>query len=198
LSIEEWRFWEIMQDGWEPVTSDTFTIDPNTHPNPPPAGQCYQIRFKNRNVLPPTATPTPTHTPIPTHTPTPRYTPTHTPTPGVCETGRLETTIWGRFHSYRLDEIEIIHPLYPLPWQSPTVFNIVGYAGPVKWTLYQPYWEKQVGGYQYVYPGGNAGDDFTLFVETDCGTIQLQTAVDDPTATPDPNSGHNVWLPVIF
>ncbi len=174
-----------MQDGWQPVTADTFTIDPTTHPNPP-AGQCYEKRFKNKQVVPPTATPTLMHTPTPTHTPAPRYTTTHTPAPGVCETGRLETTIWGRFYSIPLDETEIIHPIIPVPWQYSTEFNIVGYSGPVTLTLYQLCWEKQEGGYQYVYPGGHAGDDFTLFVYTDCGLIQLQTAVDDPSGTPNP------------
>ncbi|HEY52837.1 MAG TPA: hypothetical protein G4N94_05205 [Caldilineae bacterium] len=86
--------------------------------------------------------------------------------------------------------------LFPLPWQHPTEFNIVGYTGPVQWTLYQPYWNHQIGGYQYVFPGGYAGDDFTLYVFTDCGAIQLQGAVDDPTPTPGPG-GYNLWLPVI-
>lgn len=195
LSSGVWNFWEIMQDGWEPVTADSVLLDVQ------PQSECYYIRFKNRQTSatatpePPTSTPTPRYTPTPTSTP--RYTPTPTATPeGECGTGRLETTIWGRFHSYSLVSDGTVLSLFPLPWQHSTEFNIVGYTGPVQWTLYQPYWEHQVGGYQYVYPGGHAGDDFTLFVYTDCGYIQLQSAIDDPTPTPGPD-GYNVWLPVI-
>jgi YVTN family beta-propeller protein len=65
--------------------------------------------------------------------------------------------------------------------------------------MYQPYYNKQVGGYTYIYPGGHAGEDFTMYVWTDCGRIQLQGVIDDPTPTPGPPPGmpHQIWVPII-
>ncbi len=189
LTNGEWRFWEIMQSGWEPVTSETFTIDPNTHPNPPPAGQCYQIRFKNRQVLPPTTTPTPTVTPTPaSNTPIPPQNPIYLPLivkpGGMCEVGRLQVNVWGTFYSFPLTPDGNVKLIEPLDWQSPTEFKIVLYEGPVKWTQYKPTYFKQEGGYTFTYPGDRAGEDFLLFVDTDCGVIGIETAIDDPTPTP--------------
>ena len=132
LSIKEWRFWEIMQGGWQPVTPDEITIDPTTAINPPPAGQCYQIRFKNRQVLPPTATPEPAQTPTPTpsgNTPTPIPNPIYLPIimkpSGMCEVGRLQVTVWGTFYSFPLKPDNNLKVIEPLDWASPTEFKIV-------------------------------------------------------------------------
>lgn len=69
LPLGEYRVWEEMQTGWEPVTAPEFTVTLRQ------AGVCVQTRFKNRQATP---TPTPTSTRLPTATPT--ATPTITPT----------------------------------------------------------------------------------------------------------------------
>ena len=65
--------------------------------------------------------------------------------------------------------------------------------------MYQPYYNKQDGGYTYTYPGGHAGEDFTMYLWSDCGKIQLQGVIDDPTPTPGPPSGmaYQIWAPII-
>lgn len=63
LPLGEYRMWEEMQTGWEPVTSPEFTVTLRQ------AGVCVQTRFKNRQATPtPTATRTPTATPTATPT----------------------------------------------------------------------------------------------------------------------------------
>ena len=50
LPLGIYRFWEIMQTGWSPVTPPDFEV-----PILEPGAQCLQIRFKNRlgQPLPP-------------------------------------------------------------------------------------------------------------------------------------------------
>lgn len=153
---------------------------------------------------PPCATPTPTPTPPcpPTATPPPGSTPTPTSTPQAppgCSAGRLEFNVWGRDYSIPLWDDAHVWSVNGLPWQRATTFTITSYSGPVTWTMYQPYWNKQDGGYVYTYPGGHAGEDFTMYVHTSCGTLQLQGAIDDPTPTPGAPAGmpHQVWVPII-
>ena len=191
-----WEVWEEVQSGWEPVTADRFQVRVYSGSN------CVRVRFKNRQTLTtPTSTPTPTTTPgCPCSTPTPTPTPTPRPTatvPADCEAGRLEFNIWGTNYSIPLWDDAHVWSVWGLPWQRPTIFNIRNYTGRVTWLQYQPYYHKQEGGYTFIYPGGHAGDDFTLYVETRCGKLQLQGAVDDPTVTPDPNMRHRVWVPII-
>ncbi len=223
LAPGQWEVWEEMQSGWEPVTSERFEVTVFSGRN------CTQVRFKNRQTsVTPTSTPTvnpsqtPTNTPTinpswtPTSTPTPTpmltptstpgcpcNTPTPTPTPvlpqGCYASSRLEFNIWGRDYSIPLWDDAHVWSVNALPWQRSTTFTIKAYSGPVTWTLYQPYWHKQDGGYVYTYPGGHAGEDFTMYVHTRCGTLQLQGAIDDPTPTPGPPAGmpHQVWVPII-
>ncbi len=198
LAPGTWEVWEEVQSGWEPVTADRFQVMVYSGSN------CVRVRFKNRQTLTtPTSTPTPTTTPgcpCPTQTPTPTRTPTPRPTatvPSECEAGRLEFNIWGTDYSIPLWDDAHVWSVWGLPWQRPTVFVIRNYTGRVTWIQYQPYYHKQEGGYTFIYPGGRAGKDFTLYVETRCGKLQLQGAIDDPTVTPDPNLRHRVWVPVI-
>jgi YVTN family beta-propeller protein len=65
LPLGEYRVWEEMQAGWEPVTPAEFTVTLRQ------AGTCVQTRFKNRQT-----TPTPPPTPTRTSTATPTVTPT--------------------------------------------------------------------------------------------------------------------------
>ncbi len=107
---------------------------------------------------------------------------------GVCEVGRLNVTLWGRFYSFPLKPDGNVKMIPPLPWGEPTTFYVVDYDGFVTWTQYAPYYRKQEGGYEFTYPGTTdgtyAGDDFHLFVYTECGTIFVDTTIDDPTPTP--------------
>ncbi|MCW5860281.1 MAG: hypothetical protein KIS63_18460, partial [Caldilineales bacterium] len=133
------------------------------------------------------ATPTvPTPTITPTPLPNALYFPLLLRPGGVCEIGRLQVMVWGTFYSFEINQDNIVRFVEPLPWQSPTVFNLVNYEGPVIWTQYKPYYVKQFDGYSFTYPGGMAGADFRLFVRTLCGVIIINTSVDDPTPTPDP------------
>ncbi len=183
-----WKFWIIMMPGWEAVTPEMVTV------NIPPGDNCLRIRFKVVQSTPtPTDTPTPTATPT---VPTPTITPTPLPNPlyfpmllrpgGVCEIGRLQVMVWGTFYSFDIAQDNIVRFVEPLPWQEPTVFNLVNYDGPVIWTQYKPFYVKQIDGYSFSYPGGMSGADFRLFVRTLCGYIIIETSVDDPTPTPDP------------
>ena len=223
LMAGQWEVWEEMQSGWEPVTSERFEVTVFSGRN------CTQVRFKNRQVpttptptrtptntptlyptstptvtpgCPPCATPTPTPPCPPTATPPAGATPTPTSTPQAppgCGTGRLEFNIWGRNYSIPLWDDAHVWSVSGLPWQRATTFTITSYSGPVTWTLYQPYWNKQDGGYVYTYLGGHAGEDFTMYVHTSCGTLQLQGAIDDPTPTPGAPAGmpHQIWVPII-
>lgn len=199
VPVGDWNFSEVMQEGWEPVTSPSFDA------SVPPGPECISIRFKNRQ-LPPTATPTPTLTPTPTNTPTPTPTPTATPTltptptatpdslynyfplmlhPGdLCDIGRLQVEIYSTFYSFPLQPDGNVKSVRPLPWQLPTVFHVVNYEGPIIWTQYQPIYVKQEGGTEFIYPGGYAGAEFSLFVKTNCGDLAVETEIDDPTPTP--------------
>lgn len=56
-----YRFWEIWQNGWAPVTSPEFEV-----PVLEPGDQCLTIRFKNRQVTP---VPVPTNLPVSYHMP---------------------------------------------------------------------------------------------------------------------------------
>ncbi|HHB90107.1 MAG TPA: hypothetical protein ENK60_02230 [Anaerolineae bacterium] len=230
LTPGEWEVWEEMQPGWEPVTSDRFVVTVFSGDNcvqvrfknrqapttPTPTPTPIQPTATSTPTPPcpcPTATPTPTPTPTPpcpclTPTPTPPpaetstpppTTPTPPPPPG-CEDARLEFNVWGRDYSIPLWDDDQVWSVNGLPWQRPTVFTIRGYNGSVTWRQYQPYWRKQVGGYSFTYPGGNAGELFQLYVYTSCGTLQLLGAIDDPTPTPPAPGpmGYRVWVPVIF
>ena len=206
LPSGRWTFWEIQKPGWEPVTAEMFEA------TVPPGPGCAYIRFKNRQVpLTPTRIPTATWTPttsFPTWTPIPLPTYTPTPTPrtpvpptpstphlylpmiqqpgGVCQTGLVQVQVWGTYYTFPLTEDGAVKLIQPLPWQYPTTFKVLYYNGSVVWTQYKPYYRNQVGGYEFTYPGGNAGDDFRLFVYTDCGVIGIDSSVDDPTPTPEP------------
>ena len=98
----------------------------------------------------------------------------------------MQTTVWGTFYSFPLNFNNIPRYVEPLPWQAefPTVFKLVNFEGPVLWTQYLPFYKKQIDGYTFTYPGGFAGQDFKLFVRTECGLILIYTSVDDPTPTP--------------
>ena len=183
LTPGTWRFWEVMQVGWEPITSDLFTA------NVPASRECVSIRFKNRQATAtPTPTRTPTATPIPPDTPTPIPNPIYLPVmvkpAGMCEISRLQVEVWGTFYSFPLTPDGTVKTIKPLDWQTPTVFRLVNYSGPVTWTQYKPTYAKQIGGYEFIYPGTQAGDIFWMFVRTNCGTVAVATAVDDPTPTP--------------
>lgn len=86
LAYGMYRFWEVAQNGWEPVTAPDFDV-----PILEPGHQCLTIRFKNRQVTP---VPVPTglsfHNNLPyvgrAMTPTP--TPGATPVGAGCVTGR--------------------------------------------------------------------------------------------------------------
>jgi len=197
VPVGDWHFWEVMQPGWEPVTSSAFDAAV------PPGPECISIRFKNRQ-LPPTATPTPTFTPTstPTPSPTPTFTLTPTSTPdghtnyfpmvlnpgGLCQIGRLQVEIYGTFYSFPLQPDGNVKSIRPLPWEFPTVFHVVNYHGPITWTQYQPAYLKQEGGNDFIYAGGYAGAEFSLFVHTSCGDLAVETEIDDPTPTPTPTA----------
>ncbi len=132
--------WEIMQDGWEPVTPEQFEIQVLA------SEDCTYARFKNRQV-PPTATPTPTYTPTPT--PPTLYLPMILTKPSECVAGKVHVIVWGEHFSFPLTPDGNVKSIPPLAWQFPTTFWITNYSGPVIWTQYQPFYNKQVGGYQF-------------------------------------------------
>ncbi|RME43646.1 MAG: carboxypeptidase regulatory-like domain-containing protein, partial [Chloroflexi bacterium] len=186
-NLEEgnWTVWEIMQDGWEPVTAPAFDV------MVVPGQECTNVRFKNRQATPtPTLTPTPTDTPTLTPTPTREhhglYFPLIMKYPNMCEIGRVQVMANGVFYSFSLKPDGNVKSIAPLPWKYPTDFNIVNYTSDVTWIQYQPYWTKQIGGYTFTYPGGFPGKEFSLFVWTDCGRLAIETEIDDPTPTPTP------------
>lgn len=170
--------WEIMQDGWEPVTPEEFEIEIL------PGLDCTYARFKNRQI-PPTSTPTPTYTPTPT--PPTLYLPLILTRPDECIAGKVHVIVWGQHFSFPLTPDGNVKSIPPLPWQYPTTFWTTNYTGAISWTQYQPFYHKQIGGYSFVYPGGYAGDEFSLFVATECGKLAIETEIDDPTPTPPPD-----------
>jgi YVTN family beta-propeller protein len=112
----------------------------------------------------------------------------------------LQFNIWGVQYDIPLSDDAHPWSVWGLPWQRSTTFRVVNYSGSkLTWIMYQPYYNKQVGGYTYTYPGGHAGEDFTMYLWTDCGKIQLQGVIDDPTPTPGPPQGmpFQVWTPLI-
>lgn len=134
----------------------------------------------------PVAAPTPTPIPTPKPTPTPPP-PAGNPviylpiilTPGdQCEIARVNTTVWGQFFSFPVDNQ--IHIVPPLPWQTSTTFRLFNYTGDHTWYLYEPYYRKQVGGDAFVYEGGHPGEPFSLYLFTDCGFILITSHVDPP------------------
>ena len=130
----------------------------------------------------PTPTPTLTPTPTPIPTPTPGNPVIYLPiivTPGEqCEIARVNTTVWGQFFSFPLDNQ--IHIVPPLPWQTSTTFRLFNYTGDHTWYLYEPYYKKQMGGDAFVYEGGHPGKPFSLYLFTDCGFILITSHVDPP------------------
>ncbi len=100
-------------------------------------------------------------------------------TPGDrCEIARVNTTVWGQFFSFPLDNQ--IHIVPPLPWQTSTTFRLFNYTGDHTWYLYEPTYRKQVGGDAFVYEGGHPGKPFSLYLFTDCGFILITSHVDPP------------------
>lgn len=170
-----YTFWEIIQEGWIPVTSPEFDA------YVAPGDECTRIRFKNRQ-----ATPTPTLTPTATTSPPRLYLPMILTPGGVCEEGTLNVIIYGKLYSHPLTPDGNVKSIPPLPWKFPTTFYISNYVGAVTWTQYQPYYHKQIGGYTFTFPGGHAGEEFSLFVNTECGALAVETEIDDPTPTPTP------------
>ena len=185
-----------------PVTAtptSTLTHTPTLTPTHTPT-----LTPTHTPTLAPTYTPTGTLTPTPTPTNTPGCpcnTPTPTPTlpPGCNENARLKFNIWGVDYSIPLWEDAHPWSVWGLPHQFPTTFTVENYYGSrLTWIMYQPFYKKQNGGHTFVYPGGRAGEDFTMYVWTDCGRVQLQGVIDDPTPTPGPPEGmpHQVWIPI--
>ena len=153
----------------------------------PPGPECLYVRFKNRQATPtPTATPTeaPTATPTPTatNTPTPHklYLPMIVNTVSVCTTGQVWVEVFGELFIIPLEPDGNVKTIAPLPWHSPTIFNIMSYDGDIRWRQYQPVYNRQDGGYSFIYPGGHAGEEFSLVIYSDCGSIRIETDVDDP------------------
>ncbi len=129
-----------------------------------------------------------TATPIPTPTPSPQpiWLPLILPSPPMCDVARVQTEVWGQLFTFPLKSDGNVKFVPPLPWQRETIFIILGYQGPVTWTQYKPTYRKQIGGYEFIYPGGQSGADFRLFIESTCGAVIIETSVDDPTPTPVP------------
>ena len=176
LEVGEWTFWETLKDGWEPVTEPSFEAEV------PPGPECIYIRFKNRQVTP-TVSPTEPVSPVPT--PTKLYLPMILYSyGGICEEGDVQVTVFGRVFTFPLKPDGTIKSIPPLPWQAPTTFRVINYDGPVRWRMYQPYYFAQDGGYEFAYPGGRSGEEFSLFIHTDCGALAIETEIDDPTPTP--------------
>jgi hypothetical protein len=183
LALGVWKLWVVPKVGWVAVTDEMFTVTVK------PQNECSPTRFKFRQQTPtPTPTDTPTATVTPTEPPPPPPNPLYFPLilrpGGVCETGRLQVEVWGHWYNFPLDFNNIVHFVGPLPWQTSTTFHLVDFEGPVTWTQYLPFYHKQLDGYDFTFPGGYAGQDFKLFVFTECGLILIETSVDDPTPTP--------------
>ena len=197
LTPGTWTFWEVMQPGWEPVTLERFEAPVS------PGSECTYIRFKNRQ-----ATPTPTATPTLPATPTPRPNPVWLPVLinplPMCELAHVRTEIGGQTYRFPLKPDGNIKFVPPLPWNKPTLFQVIGYEGPIVWTQYKPVYVKQEGDYEFVYPGGEPGADFRLFVRTTCGVIVIDSSLKGPTPTPTSPAGgaaggqpYHLFLPAV-
>ena len=172
------------------LPGDIPTDDPTTSAVDDPTGFILSI----------TATPIPTPTP----SPQPIWLPLILPSPPMCDVARVQTEVWGQLYTFPLKSDGNIKFVPPLPWQRETLFIILGYQGPVTWTQYKPDYHKQEGGYEFIYPGGQSGADFRLFIESTCGTVIIETSVDDPTPTPAPTPNaqssefrFQIFMPII-
>ncbi len=145
-----------------------------------------QFILRQKDLVCETPTPTPTATITPTPTPYKLYLPIILTRPPMCEVGYLYVNVWGKDYHIPLQDVPYVYTLRPLPWQHPTTFYLREYEGYVRWTQYDPTYNKQIGGYEFTYPGGHSGEEFTLYVRTDCGEIAIMSNIDDPTPTPPP------------
>ena len=145
-----------------------------------------QFILRKKDLMCETPTPTPTATITPTPTPYKIYLPIIRTRPPMCEVGYIYVNVWGKEYHIPLQDVPYVYTLRPLPWQHPTTFYLREYEGYVKWTQYDPTYKKQVGGYEFTYPGGHPGAEFTLYVRTDCGEVAIMSNIDDPTPTPPP------------
>ena len=166
------------------------------------SGNQFILRPKDLVCETPTPTPTPTYTPTPTITPTPTpyklYLPLILTEPPACEVGYIYVNVWGKEYHIPLYDVPYVYMLHPLPWQDPTVFYLKAYEGDVLWTQYDPFYHKQQGGYEFVFPGGYSGEEFTLYVVTECGEVAIMSNVDDPTPTPEPTATPvSGWVPLV-
>ncbi len=143
-----------------------------------------QFRLRKKDLVCETPTPTPTPTITPTATPFKLYLPIILTRPPMCEVAYLAVNVWGKDYHIPLQDVPYNYTLRPLPWQHSTTFMLKEYQGDARWTQYQPVYHKQIGGMEFVYPGGHSGDEFILHLRTDCGEIAIRSDVDDPTPTP--------------
>jgi hypothetical protein len=155
------------------------------------SGNQFILRKKDLICETPTPTPTATFTPTPTITPTATpfklYLPIILTRPPMCEVGYIYVNVWGKDYHIPLQDVPYVYTLRPLPWQHPTTFYLREYVGdPPLWTQYHPFYHKQEGGLEFTYPGGHSGEEFSLYVRTECGEVAIMTDVDDPTPTPPP------------
>ncbi len=150
-----------------------------------------QFILRKKDLVCETPTPTPTATITPTATPFKLYLPIIMTRPPMCDVGFIYVNVWGQDYHIPLKTVPYVYTLGPLPWQYPTTFYLKEYTGNTKWTQYDPFWTKQVGGYDFTFPGGYAGQEFTLYVQTDCGLVAIMTNVDDPPPTPPPATTPN-------
>jgi len=158
-----------------------------------------QFILRQKDLMCETPTPTPTATITPTPTPYMLYLPIILTRPPMCEVGHIYVNVWGKDYKIPLQDVPYVYTLRPLPWQHPTTFYLKEYEGYVKWTQYDPTYKKQIGGYEFTYPGGNPGAEFTLYVRTDCGEVAIMSNIDDPTPTPPPTAAppQSGWVPLI-
>lgn len=145
-----------------------------------------QFILQQKDLVCETPTPTPSPTVTPTATPFKLYLPIILTRPPVCEVGYIYVNVWGKPFNIPLYDVPYVYMLRPLPWGFPTTFYLREYEGDVLWTQYDPFFHKQDGGYEFTFPGGYAGEEFTLYVKTECGEVVIMTNVDDPTPTPAP------------
>jgi len=117
----------------------------------------------------------------------------------MCDVGYIYVNVWGKDYHIPLYDVPYVYTLRPLPWQYPTTFYLKEYNGaPPLWTQYHPFYHKQEGGLEFTYPGGHSGEEFTLYIRTECGEVAIMTDVDDPTPTPPPVSTPVTgWVPLM-
>ncbi len=146
-----------------------------------------QFILRKKDLVCGTVTPTPTATLTPTATPYKLYLPIILTRPPMCEVGYIYVNVWGKDYHIPLQDVPYVYTLRPLPWQHPTTFYLREYTGaPPLWTQYDPFYHKQEGGNEFTYPGGRSGEEFTLYVKTECGEVAIMSNIDDPTPTPPP------------